>query len=167
MIKKIGNGISKGLLLVFFVFVAILALPTFFGCHWVTIESGSMAPALPVGSVCFVAPQEKVERGDIITFTTGSKEEPLIVTHRIIGMAGSDEYVTKGDANTVSDEAVVQKDQLLGTVRFCIPYLGPFVRFMSSIHGKIVVCCGFAVLLCLAYLFQSKEQKEEDVPYDD
>ena len=162
MVRKIGNVITKALLVIFFLFVSVLALPNLFGCHWVTIESGSMAPALPTGSVCFVAPEDEVGRDDIITFTTGSGEEPIIVTHRIIATAGSGEYVTKGDANTVSDEAVVQKDQILGTVRFCIPHLAPFIYFVSSIRGKIVVCCAFVVLLFLQYLCQPKEKEEEE-----
>ena len=162
MIRKIGNIITKALLVIFFLFVSVLALPNLFGCHWVTIESGSMAPALPVGSVCFVAPADEVGRDDIITFTTGSGEEPIIVTHRIIGTAGAGEYITKGDANNVTDESTVTQDQILGTVRFCIPHLAPLVHFMSSIRGKIVVCCGFVVLLFLQYLCQPKEKEEEE-----
>lgn len=76
-------------------------IPSVLGLYLFSIESGSMEPTLPVGSVILArAPRDPaaLKEGDIVTFRTTGGD---IVTHRILAAerdeAGLVRYVTKGD----------------------------------------------------------------------
>src|SRR5689334_2455215 len=71
-----------------------------------TIETGSMAPTLPVGTevVLTKTAASKLKPGDIITFHAPPGGE--LVTHRIVRIerdGGKRVFVTKGDANGLPD----------------------------------------------------------------
>ena len=84
--------LTKILTVIFFLLLAVLLIPRLFGCHWVTVDSGSMAPALPEESICLIAPADTIERGDIIAFQTGDEGEEQLVLHRVVLEAGSGRY---------------------------------------------------------------------------
>lgn len=160
---KSAEVLTKILTVIFFLLLAVLLIPRLFGCHWVTVDSGSMVPALPVESICLIAPADTIERGDIIAFQTGDEGEEQLVLHRVVLEAGSGRYITKGDVNEVTDETPVLEDQIIGTERFCIPYMAPLLRFLADIRGKIVVCCGFLMLWAVQWLCGSVLGKRRDV----
>jgi len=112
------------------------------------VQSGSMSPALKLGSVVLVEPISWVkgiisplptpifEKGDIITFLSG--KDPL--THRVVGIEESNGqfvYQTKGDANKAPDRQKVYEKQILGKVIFSVPYLGYGVSFAKTQMGYI------------------------------
>ena len=81
------------------------------------VISGSMEPALPVGSVCIVDCQQRSpDEGDIISYKAGEG----IVTHRVIDVT-EDGYVTKGDANDTKDPGIVKEKQIFGTCVASVP----------------------------------------------
>ena len=162
-IKGVGV-LTKILIVIFFLLLAVLLIPRLFGCHWVTVDSGSMAPVLPVESICLVAPADTIEAGDIIAFQTGNEENEQLVLHRVVLEAGSGRYITKGDANEVTDETPVLKEQIIGTERFCIFHMAPLLRFLADIRGKIVVCCGFLMLWAVQWICGSVLEKRREVP---
>ena len=78
-----------------------------FGVHSYTVLTGSMAPALPVGSLVVTAtvPGASVRPGDVITFEVPGRPG-MLVTHRVhslVDVQGVPFFVTKGDANGVTD----------------------------------------------------------------
>ena len=79
------------------------------------VLSGSMEPALKVGSLVVTRPVEpdKVEVGDMITFNPVSVGENMI-THRVIGIAMNSpiHFATKGDANDKPDPFMVPEQNL-------------------------------------------------------
>jgi len=88
--------------------VAVLALVALVdggiaGTPWyrfVSVEGGSMAPAIARGDLILVAPAPaKVEPGMILVLRVGG----ALVTHRVVAVNPDGTFVTRGDANTVDD----------------------------------------------------------------
>ena len=102
------------------------------GYNYKTVLTGSMEPAIPVGSIVITKEQSSYEIEDIISF----QEEGAIITHRIISI-DRERYITKGDANNVADTEEVQQKQILGKVILTIPLLGYLVMWLMSPFGII------------------------------
>ncbi|MBR2283370.1 MAG: signal peptidase I [Ruminococcus sp.] len=108
------------------------------GIHGYIVKTGSMEPAVHVGSICFVnhrTPFEDVHEGDIITFKAG---ETMLVTHRAVGIDESG-ITTRGDANNTDDTAKVTKNEFIGKNVFSLPYIGNFVMLMYSGRGRVIL----------------------------
>ena len=102
------------------------------GYNYKTVLTGSMEPAIPVGSIVITKEKSSYEIEDIISF----QEEGAIITHRIISI-DRERYITKGDANNVADTEKVQQKQILGKVILTIPLLGYLVMWLMSPVGII------------------------------
>ncbi len=97
-----------------------------------SVVSGSMEPAIPVGSGVVVLSQPSYFDNDIITF----KFSGNLVTHRII-FAGN-YFLTKGDANRSIDPETVEKEQIVGKVILHIPYLGYLQESTKHLSGLVL-----------------------------
>ena len=107
------------------------------------VMSGSMNPAVKLGSVVIVKPESSYRPGDIITYAPdGNKENPI--THRIVfrkfpeGPAGEPVFITAGDANDDFDSVQVGPANVIGRVQFSIPYLGYLVSLAKQPYGFIL-----------------------------
>lgn len=112
------------------------------------VQSGSMSPRLPVGSVVVVMPEVDYKVGDIITFGKDTKKR-IPTTHRIAKIErenGSVRYVTKGDANEEADSGKTQYTAVIGKVVGTIPRLGYILDFARSRKG-------FAFMVVIPALF--------------
>ena len=138
--------------------IAILCLPLF-GITPLAVKSGSMEPAIHVGSVCFVnenTPFEDIKEGDVIAF----KVEGTMVTHRVVDV--SDEGLqTKGDANDAKD-GYTTKENYVGKNIFSIPELGYATEFIQTTSGKIIIATVVVALILLSFLIRPKETAESD-----
>jgi signal peptidase I len=101
------------------------------------VQSGSMEPSIRTGSIVLIAPQPSYGVGDVITFTSTDSDVPT--THRIMEVkvddAGATWFLTKGDANENFDTAPVAATDVLGAVRFSVPYLGFLFDFARTPLG--------------------------------
>jgi signal peptidase I len=135
-------------------FCVPLSVPRLLGYEIYNVVSGSMEPALPVGSLVYVktiAP-ETVAQGDIIAYQSGDS----VITHRVLtNRLVEGEFVTKGDANDEADFTPVPYGSLLGRVVYHIPYLGSVLFLYTSTWGKVYVA-GFAVCGVLLNLLASQ-----------
>jgi signal peptidase I, archaeal type len=121
------------------------------GFHMYNVLSGSMEPAIPVGSLLYVrsGDPEQVEDEDIIAFY-GSLEDSGIITHRVVkNNVVSGTFTTKGDANDKEDPTPVSYDNYIGRVTLSVPYVGRVLTIMTSLEGKIAAACivGLGVIL--------------------
>lgn len=67
--------------------------------------------------------QDDLKKGDVVAFAQDEK----IVIHRIlsIDIIDGEEYITtKGDNNNTKDVQKKTKDDIIGIVRYRIPYIG-------------------------------------------
>jgi signal peptidase I len=97
--------------------------------RFVSVEGGSMAPAIGRGDLILVAPAPaKVEPGMILVLHVGDQ----VVTHRVVAVNANGTLVTRGDANSVDDawggQPVTVEGQYLATV----PMLGNVLHVGST-----------------------------------
>ncbi len=140
---KICSAIGTILIVAVILLCSMLVLPGFFGYHMYHVLSGSMEPAMPVGSLIYVREEqpEEVEADDIIAFY-GSMEDSGIITHRVIkNNVVSGTFRTKGDANGEEDPLPVSYDNYIGSVAVTVPYVGIVLTSMTSLYGKIAAVC--------------------------
>jgi signal peptidase len=119
----------------------LFGLPRLLGWDLVVVQSGSMEPALPVGSLMFVEPAEPeaVAVGDIVSYRPPHERDPNIrVTHRVVGVLqqeGSLAFRTKGDANEDPDTYLVPVDNVEGKVGWHVPWLGYIAQRLRTPMG--------------------------------
>lgn len=119
-------------------------VPQLMGYRVYNVVSGSMEPAIPVGSMIFVRPTEaeEIREGDVIAFY----RHGVVVTHRVLDNKKiSQQFVTKGDANELADMESIAYADLLGRVDHHIPMLGDITAHITTPIGKIYL---FAIILC-------------------
>ena len=81
------------------------------------VVTGSMEPSIHVDDYIIVekTDTDKLMDGDIISFYSEQSDiRGLLVTHRIVGKNADGSYITKGDANPVSDTVSVPQDKIVG-----------------------------------------------------
>lgn len=120
--------------------------PTILGYSTAIIASGSMEPILYEDDIILNHAQGSYDKGDIITFHTGSS----FTTHRIIDITNSG-YLTKGDANNVVDQKLVTSEDIVGRVVLTIPYVGILLSFLKTPLGMLIFI--FIGLLIVGYPF--------------
>ena len=122
---------------------SLLVFPGMIGFHMYNVLSGSMEPAVPVGSLLYVHEGEPkdVEEEDIIAFY-GSLEDSGIITHRVVkNNVVSGTFTTKGDANEKEDPKPIPYDNYIGRVVLSVPHIGKVLTIMTSLEGKIAAAC--------------------------
>jgi signal peptidase len=131
--------------------VAIFAVPRLFGWELQVVLSGSMEPTYPVGSLNLVQPLEasEVEAGMPMAFWAPS-DAKVMVTHRVVEVVQLEDglyFRTQGDANEDPDPELVPADNVVGRVRWHIPYLGHLVRRLRDRQGFLLLMAVPAGLL--------------------
>jgi len=130
-----------------------------------SVQSGSMQPALPTGSLILVQRRNIYSVGDIITFRTADNLKTI--THRINKITvitdqktkeEHGEYTTKGDANDVPDTEIVLKPKIIGKVIFSLPYLGYPISFAKTLQGLIILIVVPATLIIYSEILNIKKE---------
>ncbi|MQW76896.1 signal peptidase I [Nocardioides sp. dk4132] len=138
-----------------------------------TVLTGSMAPVHDPGDVVVVRPTqpEDLRVGDVITFEAGD-EDPRLITHRIeatgVDAAGEPSFVTRGDANQVSDAEPVMAGQVRGRVWYAVPWIGRASGALGPHRDQILVGSGLVLLaLALRELGVGRRRRPEAARTDD
>lgn len=139
--------ITGNILLIFLIiigiFVAISLLPIKNNYKILAVTSGSMEPAIGVGSLAIIKPASDYKVDDIITYKKpNASSDKETTTHRIVEVsesAGSTFYKTKGDANENADAALVNADQVVGKYYFSIALIGYLIKYLKSLPGLILI----------------------------
>ncbi|PIZ71274.1 MAG: signal peptidase I [Candidatus Portnoybacteria bacterium CG_4_10_14_0_2_um_filter_39_11] len=114
-----------------------------------TVQSGSMMPAIKTGSIVLVKPTNNYKIGDIITFGQISKTKTP-TTHRIAEIEvanGQPIYTTKGDANNAPDQKQVSAKEVIGRVLLDVPFLGYAVAAAKKPWGFMLLIAVPALLV--------------------
>lgn len=133
-----------------------------FGLQSFVVLTGSMDPALPVGSIVLTQKSTAYHLNEIVAF----KKTDKTVTHRIVEVENKNNvlyYKTKGDANNVADTDLVRKDNVLGKMIFSIPYLGLLVLFLKTIPGFIIFIVLPAIIYIIFEIFNIKNEMAKDI----
>ncbi|MFZ5846668.1 MAG: signal peptidase I [Actinomycetota bacterium] len=130
----------------------LIVLPRATHATALTVLTGSMTPAIPVGSVVLVRPVDPrtLQVGDVATYVrrNGNGIESL-TTHRIVEANGdTGTLIFKGDANRGPDPDPVELASVVGEVWFHVPYLGAIRDALQGTAGltllAILVLGGYA-----------------------
>lgn len=155
IIKKTFSLISILIILSGFIF-SILFL---FKIKPYIVQSGSMEPTIPLGSICFINhkyPFEKIKVNDIIAFNLSSYKT---VTHRVISIEENN-LGTKGDANTSPDNFTVLKENFVGKNIFWIPKLGFLINFLQLKKIKIILITILVAILSTNLFYKFNLRKD-------
>ena len=149
-VGKLISAIGTIILIIAIVACLGLSVPRFAGIEQYVVISGSMEPAIPVGSMVYSAQTDPatLETGDIIVFySTEAGSTP--VTHRVVENHVADgEIITKGDANAQNDMSPVIYANVLGKLVLHVPMLGYIAAPLGTMMGKIAMGC----VILAAYL---------------
>lgn len=171
--KKLSRGATVAMIVLAVILVPVLLInltlivkgsiypdspPDVFGIAPLAVTSGSMEGdqkgSFDEGSLIFVkklsaGDKNNLEAGDVITFLT----DGVYVTHRIVSVnknssGDSVSFVTKGDANNVSDGAIPAQN-VFGKCVGSVAGLGGFMLFLLTPAG-ILLFVGLPILIYVA-----------------
>jgi len=105
------------------------------GWKYFVMESNSMAPIIPEGSLVVVKQKTEYEVGEVISFYAKVRGEEKIVAHRIVEIGGNT-YVTQGDQNAAWDAVPVEPRLVIGKVEKVVFGWGRVITMMREWWGK-------------------------------
>lgn len=152
--EELGHKICR--LLAVLILTAVVAVcipmtvPRLMGYEVYVVVSGSMEPAIPIGSALYVeaAAPEEVAPGNVIAFY----DRGAVITHRVVeNHIVEGEFITKGDANAKNDMTPVPYGALIGRMSRSVPCLGNVMAVCSGTNGKIYLACGVAGAVMLLW----------------
>ena len=166
---KRGGGLIPALCSVLGTLILVAAIltvlpvtvPRLLGYEIYNVLSGSMEPAIPVGSVVYVkaADPAEIREDDVIAFNSMG----TVVTHRVTrNNVVEGEFVTKGDANEAEDLWTVDYDDLIGKVTFHAPVLGSLMEMYTTGIGKIYLLLVAGCGAMLNLLGGKLKERDED-----
>lgn len=140
------------------------------GYQLLIVLSGSMSPTFDTGSVVLVqrtAPED-IAVGDVITFP-GAGDTGKTITHRVIAIETKNglSFTTKGDANNVADSVKQDPENIIGKVRYSIPYIGYFLEFSRTKTGiyLLIVLPSLIIFMLeirkvIGYMLEKRKEKK-------
>jgi signal peptidase I len=147
---KVGEYVGIVLVVLLMSMVVLALLAPHYGWRADVVLSGSMEPALPVGSVEVTKPvnPEDIKVGDIITFRSPTNGK--LMSHRVAAVQQDESYQfrTKGDSNEGVDPYLIPAENVVGRVCLEVPHLGRVVEYLKSPMGFILLgLCGMALIV--------------------
>ena len=150
--------IFKVLYYIFIAFIAVIVILLIVSVFPITgnykmmiVQSGSMEPAIKMGSIVMVKPVDDYKINDVISFGEATKTKAP-TTHRIYDMkvqGGEPIYITKGDANDAPDTKEIRKEDIVGKVLFSVPFVGYAVDFAKKPIGFALIIIVPATLIII------------------
>ena len=117
----------------------LLGTAWLFGWRFQPVETNSMAPGYPAGSLAVVQPIDvgEVEPGMVIVFAD-PQDPGRLIAHRVVKQLTGDPpaFQTKGDANAATDPFPVSAASVRGKVTWAVAGLGGVV---SAVQGAPAV----------------------------
>lgn len=148
-------------------FLALVVGPRTGAYQTTTMLTGSMAPALPAGSLLVDRPVHvaDVRPGDVVTLEAPTPGRPVF-SHRVVAVevsGGRPALRTKGDANADVDPwLAVPEGDTVWVVRAAVPAAGTAIRWLRSPGPRSVLVVGVpAVLLVWGLLLVWRDPDEE------
>lgn len=143
--------------------IVVLGAPLV-GYEAIIVRGGSMAPALPYGSLVLVNVRDPdIVPGEIVTVR---RESGVLVTHRVVEIVDGETrtLVLKGDANAQADARPVPASAVLGTVTYQLPIAGFLAFLLRQPSGLLSLG---ALLACLLLAARLLEEDADDALTDD
>lgn len=162
-VAVICSALGTAMLIILVVICIPLTVPRMMGYEIYSVISGSMEPALPVGSLVYIGKEDpkNIEQDEVIAFY-GAKDSNAIITHRVVeNRVVMGELITKGDANKTNDMNPIPYGNFIGKVEFSFPLLGYVAQMITSVEGKIIAGAVILVALVLQILASVIEKRRK------
>lgn len=146
--KKLSDLISNTLTIIVVLIALLLVGSRFIGYSPYAIIGGSMEPTYQVGDLVYV---QKVDPKGItknmpITYVLNA--EGVVSTHRVVDIdIKNQQFITKGDANSSNDAVPVHFNNVIGVVKYSIPYLGYLSVYLNSRQGQLILILLLSALI--------------------
>lgn len=152
VVKIVGNVVFV-MTLVICLFFSVFTIPRLFGIKPFVVQSSSMEPTIPTGSVIFCNTKDTdVEKDDIITFSLAvSEDKGVYVTHRVYDINKDGLIQTKGDNNDSAD-GWLEPSAVTGTYVIHIPYCGFLLDALQN-YGFVLVAIWVFIINLILMLF--------------
>jgi signal peptidase I len=124
------------------------------GVKELTVQSGSMSPALNAGDVVVATrvPSGDLRVGDVIVYTAPTPT-PVVLSHRVVAVRPEGNGVlvrTRGDANPVDDPWSTRlPDGSVWRVRYVVPRVGGVLGWIEDGPARPVILLGCPTLILL------------------
>ena len=137
-VAVICSALGTAMLIILVVICIPLTVPRMMGYEIYSVISGSMEPALPVGSLVYIGKEDpkNIQKDEVIAFY-GAKDSNAIITHPI------------------------PYGNFIGKVEFSFPLLGYAAQMITSIEGKIIAGAVILVALVLQILASVIEKRRK------
>ena len=162
--------ISECLIIFCFLFYAFKLIagdsePEILGITPLVVLSDSMYPTIKAGDLIMVRDGGDgiYKEGDIIAFYDNEGSDPMIVTHRIVGVIcsedGSFSYTTQGDSNNSPDRNMVEQSNVIGRLSWRIGGIGSCIL---KLKGAMPWICGILGLLIILSAVSVRSHEDEE-----
>jgi len=162
-VAVICSALGTAMLIILVIICIPLTVPRMMGYEIYSVISGSMEPALPVGSLVYIGKEDpkNIQKDEVIAFY-GAKDSNAIITHRVVeNRVVMGEFITKGDANKTNDMNPIPYGNFIGKVEFSLPALGYVAQMITSLEGKIIAGAVILVALALQIIASVIEKRHE------
>lgn len=127
-------------IITFALLVTVVLTSGLFKYQALTIGSSSMAPKIEIGDVVILGKVnsmglEKIKKGDILVYN----HDNVMIVHRVtkkIKTEGKIYFQTKGDNNETKDGWLVREEDVIGTVRLKIKFIGIPTVALNNLLNK-------------------------------
>lgn len=123
--------------------------PMIFGYGLAVVETGSMEPNVPTGSLVLIHKTDGYSVGDVITY---EDYRGMSITHRVKSIENGI-VVTQGDANESADMPFIE-DAIVGKVEMVVPKLGSIIKVLKT--PWVVTALVGTVVLVIAWGFVAR-----------
>ena len=170
---KIGYYLLVAIVVVVGTILLLPVVPIEGNIETKVVLSGSMEPAVHVGSVIVLRPQSEYYENDIVTFGDDTANK-IPTTHRIVEsriQSDTTYFVTKGDSNDDPDPREITERDIKGKVLFSIPLLGYLIDFAKRpigfalliiVPGAIIVLDEVRKIAREVIIMRRKKKKQQE-----
>ena len=128
--------------------------PMFMGWGAAVVQTGSMEPNVPVGTLIVIHEQDTYEKGDVVTYID---YRDWSITHRVEFI--KDGIVsTRGDANQVSDP-LFDEEAIVGKMVFMIPHVGKVLDFIKQ--PVVIAILVILLFVCIVWDIVAKKRAKK------
>lgn len=131
-------------------------IPNLAGMTPLMILTDSMFPEIEAGDmvICQTTNPDKIQKGDVIAYYDPAGSGKSVVTHRVEEVVKTKKdgisWITKGDANNISDSEPVPEANLVGIYQYRLKGLGNVAMFMQTTKG-LLICVVAPLLIWIVY----------------
>lgn len=170
VVKVLQKVITALLVAIIVVLLLVFFIPQCLGYRPYNIQTGSMEPKFPVGSMIYVKPVsfDKIAVGDVVTYHT-QEQGGWTVTHRVVHIDKEKGTIdTKGDANANTIEKDITYFQIVGkATNFSVPFLGSIVAQYQSSNGKLITVILIMLLLGTSFILDRIQERNASKSEED